>query len=89
LSPQKKDKEPRLRSDLHKKIMQFFEENQGSIDTPRGVSAWVNENVTRVREALETLAKKGLLKAHRTSSTVAYSCALGLKRLAKITGKKK
>jgi hypothetical protein len=70
--------------------MSFFAENQGSIDTPRGVSTWVNENIKSVRSALEDLAKKGLLKAHRTSSTVAYSCSLGLKALSRITtGRKK
>ena len=65
-----------MKSDIHRKILLFFVENQGSVDTPRGVSAWVNENIHTVRTALEDLAKAEFLKAHRTSSTVGYSFAL-------------
>ncbi len=72
------------RSKIHRKIILFFSENQGSIDTPRGVSAWVNENLKSVRGALEDLVKAGILKAHRTSSTVAYSCELAAKDLARL-----
>ena len=32
-----------FRSDMHCKIVAFFHENQGSIDTPRGVATWVGE----------------------------------------------
>ncbi|MBI3315901.1 MAG: hypothetical protein HYZ87_02880 [Candidatus Omnitrophica bacterium] len=74
-----------LRSEIHRKILLFFVENQGSVDTPRGVSAWVNENIEKVRVALEELAKEDLLKAHRTSSTVGYSSGLSKKDLAEVT----
>lgn len=73
------------RSKIHRKIVLFFAENQGSIDTPRGISAWVNENLKSVRTALEDLVKAGVLKAHRTSSTVAYSCELDAKALARFS----
>lgn len=76
------------RSKTHKKIMLFFAENQGSIDTPRGVSAWVNENLKSVRKALEDLVRLGILKAHRTSSTVAYSCELDAEKLARLSRQK-
>lgn len=79
-----KKPKPALRSKIHKKILRFFFENQGSIDTPRGVSTWINENIQPVRTALEELADKGFLKAHRTSSTVGYSCALTRQKLSKI-----
>ncbi len=72
---------PYLKSKIHKEIILFFIENEGSIDTPRGLSAWTNENVKKVTAALEELAAAGFLKAHRTSSTVGYSCALNRKDL--------
>ena len=69
--------------------MLFFAENEGSIDTPRGISAWINENIQTVRKSLEDLVKRGLLKAHRTSSTIGYSCALSRKELARISAEYK
>ncbi len=72
---------PYLKSKIHRKVMLFFIENEGSIDTPRGLSAWTNENIKKVTTALEELAAVGFLKAHRTSSTVGYSCALNRKDL--------
>ena len=70
-----------LSSKIHRKLLLFFVENEGSVDTPRGLSVWTNENVKKVTAALEELAVAGLLKAHRTSSTVGYSCALSQKEL--------
>ena len=70
-----------LKSKIHKKLILFFVENEGSVDTPRGLSAWTNENTKKVTIALEELAASGFLKAHRTSSTVGYSCALNRKDL--------
>ena len=80
---------PYLRSKVHRQLMLFFIENEGSVDTPRGLSAWTNENIKKVTVALEELAAAGFLKAHRTSSTVGYSCALSgkdLKSLASFLG---
>ena len=68
-------------SPIQCKIMLFFLENMGSIDTPRGVATWTEENLKNVREALEELVSQGYLKAHRTSSTVGYSCELAGKKL--------
>ena len=70
-----------LKSKVHQELMLFFVENQGSIDTPRGLAAWTNENIKKVTAALEELAADGLLKAHRTSSTFGYSCALSRQEL--------
>lgn len=72
------------RSRTHRKIIVFFTENEGSIDTPRGVSTWIDENIQNVRIALEDLVKIGFLKAHRTSSTIGYSCPLGKKELQQV-----
>ena len=76
-----------FKSQIHRKIMLFFVENEGSVDTPRGFSAWTNEDIKKVTEALEELVSAGLIKAHRTSSTVGYSCALGKKQLHLLTSK--
>ena len=70
--------------EIRRKIILFFTENQGSIDTPRGVSTWINETLPSVRSALEELVRAKVLKAHRTSSTVAYSCPLGPAALHKL-----
>ena len=72
---------PYLKSKIHRKLVLFFNENESSIDTPRGLSTWTNENIKKVTVALEELAAAGFLKAHRTSSTVGYSCALNRKDL--------
>ena len=80
---------PLSKSGIHRKVMQFFLDNEGSIDTPRGISTWINENIKVVRTALEELVLSGLLKAHRTSSTVGYSCPFSKKKLVKLLAKTK
>lgn len=75
---------PPVRSLTQRKILLFFAENEGSIDTPRGVATWVNEALPQVRRALEDLARAGYLRAHRTSSTVAYSCGLARREIARL-----
>ena len=55
------------------KITCFFLDNPNSIDTPRGVSAWTNITLGETRKILEELARRGILSAYRTSSTVGYS----------------
>ena len=76
-----------LKSKIHRKLIIFFVENEGSVDTPRGFSAWTNENIKKVTAALEELAAAGFLKAHRTSSTVGYSCALNRKDLKSLASR--
>lgn len=62
-----------LASDIHIKILKFFHENQGSLDTPRGVATWVGEERSKVRRALEDLVELKVLVAHRATSTDGYS----------------
>lgn len=73
-----------LRSALYQKILGFFLENEGSVDTPRGIATWIGESLVKVRAALEKLAEMGCLKAHRTSSTIGYSCLLSKKKLSSL-----
>jgi len=62
-----------LQNPVRLKVLRFFLDNPNSIDTPRGIAAWTNIGLNEIRDALEELAKKGLLRAYRTSSTVGYS----------------
>ena len=78
-----------LKSKVHRKIMLFFVENERSVDTPRGLSAWTSEDIKKVTDALDELTVAGLLKAHRISSTVGYSCALNKKELKSLTAELK
>ncbi len=62
-----------LESDINFKIVKFFHENQASIDTPRGVAAWIDEDRAAVSRALEELTSLKVLIAHRSTSTTGYS----------------
>ena len=73
-----------LRSQIHLKILLFFHENQASIDTPRGVAAWIGEDRAAVKSALEDLVDLDILVAHRSTSTTGYSYTRDGKLIAKI-----
>ncbi|PIU41296.1 MAG: hypothetical protein COS99_06265 [Candidatus Omnitrophica bacterium CG07_land_8_20_14_0_80_42_15] len=69
----KLDLDKLFKSDVHKRIILFFHENQGSIDTPRGVATWTGYQRNIVKKALTELAKVGVLVAHPVPSTTGYS----------------
>jgi hypothetical protein len=73
-----------FQSALHLKIIRFFHENQASIDTPRGVSTWIHEDRSRVKQALEDLVELNILSAHRATSTTGYSYTRNTKIISKI-----
>ena len=73
-----------LKRKLCHKILKFFHENPTSIDTPRGVATWTNEDIIKVRGALKKLARAGLLVSHKVSSTIGYSYVRDKKKIAKI-----
>jgi len=74
-----------FKSEIHKKIINFFHENQASIDTPRGVATWINEERAKVVKALEDLVKLKILVAHRTTSTTGYSYTRDDKLISRIS----
>jgi len=74
-----------FKSDIHRKIIAFFHENQASIDTPRGVATWIGEERSRVISALEDLVKSKILVAHRATSTTGYSYTRDNKIISKVT----
>ena len=73
-----------LKSKIHKKIIAFFHENQASIDTPRGVATWIEEDRAKVKKALEDLVKIEILAADRATSTTGYSYTRDSKMIQKI-----
>ena len=78
-----------LKSKIYQDILKFFLENEGSVDTPRGIATWINGSLLKVRVALEELAEMNCLKAHRTPSTIGYSCLLSKKELTSLVLKTK
>lgn len=73
-----------LRTPIYFKIVTFFNENPTSIDTPRGISAWVGENRKAVNAALLKLAKLKILTAHKVTSTTGYSYTIDPKKVRAI-----
>lgn len=73
-----------LQSNIHMKIIRFFHENQASIDTPRGVATWINEERAKVKKALEDLVTLNVLVAHRATSTTGYSYTRDARIISKI-----
>ena len=73
-----------FQSEINVKIITFFHENQASIDTPRGVATWINEDRSKVKAALESLVKARILVAHRATSTTGYSYTSEDKLISKI-----
>ena len=62
-----------FKSDIHKKIIIFFNQNPSSIDTPRGVATWINYDRGKVREALKELVKEKILNSHKSATATGYS----------------
>jgi len=73
-----------LKSRIHRKIIAFFHENQASIDTPRGVATWIEEDRTKVKKALEELIKIDIITADRATSTTGYSYTRNAAIISKI-----
>ena len=74
-----------LKSGIRLKIVRFFHENQASIDTPRGVAAWIGEDRSKVKRALEDLITLNILVAHRSTSTTGYSYTRDTKLISRIS----
>lgn len=63
-----------LKDKLGSDILRFFYENQSSVDTARGVSAWVHRSREEVLPFLEDLTSIGVLEKDSTGGTNAYCC---------------
>lgn len=73
-----------LKSDIHKKIICFFDQNPSSIDTPSGVATWISYNVEEVSKALDELTGKKILNAHKSDAATAYSYTTDKKIISEI-----
>ncbi len=62
-----------FKSNIHKKIITFFHQNPSSIDTPRGVAAWINYDRTKVNKALKELSRQKILNTHKSATATGYS----------------
>ena len=71
-------------SEIHRKIIRFFSENQASIDTPRGIATWIGEEREHVKAALEDLVSMKILIAVRSPSTTGYGFTRDEKLISKI-----
>jgi len=69
---------------IYFKIVKFFHENPTSIDTPRGISTWIGENIRDVRKVLSKLVKLKILNAHEVTSTTGYSYTTDAKLIKEI-----
>lgn len=66
------DLEKVCKSALNLKIISFFYEHPATVDTPRGISAWLSHDQKEIKKALDYLASQDILIAHQTRSTIAY-----------------
>ena len=73
-----------LKTEIHRKIVKFFHENQSSLDTPRGVATWIGEDRAKVKNALEDLVRAKILIANRSTSTTGYSYTRDVKLISRI-----
>ena len=62
-----------LSSAINKKIVGFFYEHPGAVDTPEAIALWLNQKEEKVKLALDLLAKHNILNLHKIGSTAAYA----------------
>jgi hypothetical protein len=61
-----------LKNKLGRDIITFFYQNQSSIDTVGGVSAWVHNERGKVKKVLDDLVKLGVLEEESIGPTKGY-----------------
>ncbi len=78
-------------SSLTLKIISFFHENPQTLDTSRGIAAWLNRDRKEIKKALDYLVNQNILISHCTGSTAAYAYTQDKKiidRIEKLLGNK-
>ena len=61
-----------LNDETARKIIVFFHDNPGSIDTLSGIAAWVGEGKTRTKDILGRLVSLGILDKDITGAAKGY-----------------
>ena len=74
-----------LKSKTCKKVLRFFHENPAAVDTPAGIAAWINEDLNKIKRAMEKLSSLGVLMSHDSGNTKAYSYTRNKRLILKIT----
>lgn len=69
------------------KIIRFFSENPASIDSARGIAAWIGESIENVKDCLEGLEKDKIVNAIKTNFVTGYSLTREKNILKKIKDK--
>ncbi len=72
------------KSATHIEIVKFFMENPASVDTSRGIGAWIKKDISIVKKALEDLEKAGILEGHKVSSIHGYGLCRNSRTIFKI-----
>ncbi|MFH1395127.1 MAG: hypothetical protein ABIH09_03120 [Candidatus Omnitrophota bacterium] len=68
-----KDKLQRIMKDkLMKEVLAFFFQNQSSVDSASGISAWVRNKRENVQPVLDELVKLGILEEDSIGSAKGY-----------------
>jgi 23S rRNA G2445 N2-methylase RlmL len=73
-----------FQSKINLKIIKFFLENPSSIDTPRGIATWINENINKTEKALKELVKAKILVPHGDDTTAAYGYTTNIRISSRI-----
>ena len=61
-----------LKDKLSRDILIFFYQNQASIDTVGGITAWVHSDREKVKKVLDKLVGLGILEEESITSTKGY-----------------
>ncbi|MDD5613698.1 MAG: hypothetical protein PHQ54_01345 [Candidatus Omnitrophica bacterium] len=68
-----------------KKVMFFYHENPGCIDSADNIASWISEDNKVVLNSLEYLVSKHILNKDETSAAAAYSYTQNKKIIEKIS----
>ncbi len=62
-----------MQNQLAKEVLTFFYQNQSSLDSVSGISAWVRNERKEVESVLEELVKLGAVEEDSTGAAKGYS----------------
>lgn len=68
----KRDLKRILKDKLTREVLTFFYQNQSSVDSAGGVSAWVSDDRERVQSALDRMVELGVVEKDSMGSTNGY-----------------
>ncbi|NQS99777.1 MAG: hypothetical protein HQ595_01730 [Candidatus Omnitrophica bacterium] len=72
-------------SELKLKLVTFFQENPSTVDTSRGIAAWLNLDRKQIKNALDYLVGQKILITHKIGVSLAYCLTQDKKVLDQIS----